>query len=368
MQRLASAFGDNRVFRFFASPGTRRALRAGRTVGLAGTLAYAGYGTGVHDALNDPEGTTAKILEHVLVSSGGGKLLPANKPDSLLIQRLGDELIASAKLSLDSEASDLEAKSSNRAAPTSDDEEALEHVKGQQRTLRRPWRFVVIDDDTINAFVTDQLPGYVFVHRGLLDLMKRNPERLSFILGHELAHHLCEHNQTSRNISAGLSVLQLLVFAAVDPTGLVAFLMELGAVSTLFSYTLTLPSSRGHESEADALGLRLVTRACRNPKEAIKAHEVLAKYEMKRGGSPDVTSLGATHPATLQRLKELEALLPEAVAEYKKGGCWHRKEAWRRLSYTDRLAQSRRNKEQPQVPENAPDPAVPAAAAAVAKS
>ena len=79
MQRLASAFGDNRVFRFFASPGTRRALRAGRTVGLAGTLAYAGYGTGVHDALNDPEGTTAKILEHVLVASGGGKLLPLSK-------------------------------------------------------------------------------------------------------------------------------------------------------------------------------------------------------------------------------------------------------------------------------------------------
>ena len=33
--------------------------------------------------------------------------------------------------------------------------------------------------------------------------------------------------------------------------------MEVGAVSTLFTYTLQLPSSRSHESEADALGLTL---------------------------------------------------------------------------------------------------------------
>ena len=319
-------------------PRVRTASRIFRYTTLAGTIGYAGYGTGVHDALNDPEGTTEKILSHVLVASGGAQLLPANLPDALLVQRLGDELVAAAKLGLAEELQHIAAAVAKNAAPTKEEADEMEHIKGQQRSMCRSWRFVVIDDKTINAFVTDQLPGYVFIHRGLIELMKRSPEKLSFILAHELGHHLCEHNQTARNMSAGLSILQLVVFAAVDPTGVVAFLMELGAVGTLFSYTLQMPTSRGHESEADALGLQLVTRACRNPAEAIKAHEVLAAYEQKRGGAPGVTSPGASHPATLKRLQDLQAKLPEAVHQYKKAGCSWRKEAWKKLSQIDRMA------------------------------
>lgn len=346
MSRLASWANQFRVYRFVTHPRTRLALRTGRTVSLAAAIGYYGYGTGVHRALSDPEGTTSQILDHVLSASGGGKLLPAEKPDSLLVQRLGDELVAAAKLGLDAEMSELVTTAANRAAPTADEETSMERVRSQLVAMRRAWRFVVIDDDKINAFVTDQLPGYVFVHRGLLELMKRNPERLSFILAHELAHHLCDHNQQTRTIGASLSLLQLVVFAAVDPTGVLAFALELGAFSTLFSYTFELPSSRGHESEADALGLQLVTRACREPREAIQAHEVLARYEQTKGGAPDITRLGATHPATNERLLALQKLLPEAEKEYKKAGCWYRKAAWKRLSQTERLARARQADEQ----------------------
>ena len=163
MQRLGvSGF---RAFRFISHPGTRFALRAGRTTALAGTIAYAGYGTGVHDALADPEGTTSKILNCVLVAAGGAKLLPADRPDAKLIQRLGEELVAAAQVSLEAELADLTTAVSKRAAPTSDEEAAMERVKSQQAAMRRTWRFVVIDDATINAFVTDQLPGHVFIHR-----------------------------------------------------------------------------------------------------------------------------------------------------------------------------------------------------------
>ena len=115
MQRLQAAFGHTRLFKFATHPGVRRALRAGRTVGLAGSIAYAGYGTGVHDALADPEGTRSKILQHVLVASGGAKLLPAGKADSVLVQRLGDELVAAAQASLDAELADLQAAVDNKA-------------------------------------------------------------------------------------------------------------------------------------------------------------------------------------------------------------------------------------------------------------
>ena len=109
--------------------------------------------------------------------------------------------------------------------------------------------------------------------------------------------------------------------------------MELGAVGTLFSYGITLPSSRGHESEADTLGLQLVVRACRDPQLAIKAHATLAEYERSHGGQPGATSLGATHPATQQRLRDLEAMLPEAELEYRRAGCASRKrQLWRAIN------------------------------------
>ena len=146
-----------------------------------------------------------------------------------------------------------------------------------------------------------------------------------------LAHHLCDHNERSRQMQSWLSVMQLLVIVAVDPTGLAAFLMELGVISNVLAYGLQLPSSRSHESEADALGLQLVVRACRDPREAIKAHETLAAYERKQGGGTGtVTQLVASHPPTLKRLKALQEQLPEAEKQYKKSGCSSRKaELWR---------------------------------------
>merc|ERR1711939_501290 len=100
-------------------------------------------------------------------------------------------------------------------------------------------------------------------------------------------------------------MLQLVVLAAVDPTGLLAFAFELGFVGTLFQYSVQLPQSRSHESEADALGLTLCARACKSPSKAIKAHETLACYETAQGGDPEHAALGATHPATSKRLADL---------------------------------------------------------------
>ena len=324
MERLAARFGNNRVFRALTNPWIRGALRATRTVGLATAIGYSGYCTGLHDAMADPEGTTQKIMTQILDHAAKGSpnkhaaLLAPDNRDSMLVSRLGNELIVAAQAALAAEAEAI------RAAATPD-EDRLAEVLRHQREFERKWRFLVVDNDAINAFVTDQLPGVVFVHRGLIKLMERQPERLSFIIGHELAHHLCDHNESSRRLANGLSMLQLLVFVAVDPTGLASFVLELGAMSTLFSYALELPNSRSHESEADAMGLQLVVRACRDPREAIKAHEVLARYEQQMGGAPDVTALGASHPATNQRLANLRLKLPQAEKEYRQTGCHLRK-------------------------------------------
>ncbi len=343
MQRLASVLGASRLGRVLVHPATRLALRGARTVALVGTIGFASYSSGVHDALADPEGQTERILKKVLMSTGGAPTLEPEAPDALLVTRLGNELVLAAQDWLSHELEVLEAKASGAGGGAGSaggeaggnvDAERL-RLQKHLRALRHQWRFVVIDDPAVQAFVTDVLPGFVFVHRGLLDLMRDTPAQLSFVLGHELSHHLLEHNEQSRNLQRGFSLLQLLVLATVDPTGLVSFVaVELGAMGALLSVAFALPSSRTHESEADALALQLVVRSCRDPAAAIGAHETLASHEEAKG--PPVLGMApqlvASHPATRERLERLRVLLPAAEAEYKRQGCALRKtQLWRAI-------------------------------------
>ena len=219
MQRLASAFGGSRLFRFVTNPWTRLTVRAGRTVAFAGAIGFAGYASGVHDALNDPDALKRQMLAKVLTSQGKDtRIQPADSPDSLLLTRLGNEIVAAAQHALDLERERLISDGSKEAKAK------LEVLERQRRSLNHNWRFVVIDSDAVNAFVTDTLPGFVFINRGLLEVMQRDAEQLSFILGHELSHHILRHNEQDRNLQAGISLLQLLVLVTVDPTGLVCHL------------------------------------------------------------------------------------------------------------------------------------------------
>ena len=59
----------------------------------------------MHDALTDPEGKKKQLLSQVLGSSGGGAehVLDQTEPDSQLVTRLGNEVVAAAREALASE-------------------------------------------------------------------------------------------------------------------------------------------------------------------------------------------------------------------------------------------------------------------------
>ena len=348
MQGLKKLLSASRLGQALVHPATRLALRATRTVALVGTVSFASYSSGVHDALADPDGQTEQILKMVLMSTGGAPTLEPDAPDARLVARLGNELVLAAQEWLSHELEALEAKSAGGTGVGGSDvhEERL-RLQMHLRTMRRQWRFVVIDDPAVQAFVTDVLPGFVFVHRGLIDLMRGSPAQLSFVLGHELSHHILEHNEQARDLQRGFSLLQLLVLATVDPTGLLSFVaVELGALGALLSIGVALPSSRTHESEADALALQLVVRSCRDPAAAIQALAALAELEELEeaaealAGAPAMRGLGTwlgalivSHPPTHERFERLRALLPAAEAEYKRQGCEQRKsQLWRAIT------------------------------------
>ena len=123
---------------------------------------------------------------------------------------------------------------------------------------------MLLDPDP-NAFV---LPGgHVFVHSGLLDLLRDDDDALAFVIGHEMGHQLCRHamEKTTR------AMLRPRVVAAArtsggatgaDFLGGAAAVAALDAADAAVEVAFALPNSREMEREADLVGAGLAARAC----------------------------------------------------------------------------------------------------------
>jgi predicted Zn-dependent protease len=169
--------------------------------------------------------------------------------------------------------------------------------------------------DVVNAWCAPG--GKVMVYSGLFDpkkgLVSRTKEdELAAVLGHEIAHATARHvsEALSRNFTI-LAVGQIAVSAiSASGTGTLQNAFNRAIVEGINLY---IPFySRGNEAEADRIGIMYMSKAGYNPKAAVDLWYRACK---KRG---DPYSLYASHPSSCQRAKELESLLPSALAEYEK--------------------------------------------------
>ncbi|CAM9015262.1 unnamed protein product [Wickerhamomyces anomalus] len=80
-----------------------------------------------------------------------------------------------------------------------------------------------------------------------------------------------------------------------------------------------MPASREMESEADYIGLMLMSEACFDPKEASRLWERMSKWEKRSGISqPEFLS---THPGTERRISNMQKWLPEAEEKRERSHC-----------------------------------------------
>jgi metalloendopeptidase OMA1, mitochondrial len=183
-------------------------------------------------------------------------LLPADSQKVELVRRVGERIVKA-----------VENKPLQR--------EINLHLQG----YRFDWQFNVIRSREVNAFC---LPGgRVAVYSALLSIVG-NDDQLATVLSHEIAHALAHHANERITIE------------------------ESGRVNWLSRQAY----DRQQESEADHIGLFLMTFAGYDPEQALVFWQHMQR--LSQGGQlPEILS---NHPSDRRRIEQLRRWIPQAEA------------------------------------------------------
>jgi predicted Zn-dependent protease len=171
------------------------------------------------------------------------------------------------------------------------------------------WEFAVIDDKSPNAFA---MPGgKIGFHTGMFAFAPTDAD-LAVILGHEVAHVICRHGAERVSQAVGVAMAAAVADEATKNSSAKTRSAWMAAVGVGAHYGVLLPFSRGHESEADRLGLLFMARAGYDP---AAAPAFWTRFGQAGAKPPEFLS---THPSDETRVRQLRSWLPEARAQMPK--------------------------------------------------
>jgi Zn-dependent protease with chaperone function len=200
----------------------------------------------------------------------------------------------------------------------------MERLLGTRAAELRPY---VLHNPDFNASMTPN--GMLLVYTGLLARI-RNEAQLAAVLGHESGHYLRRHSlQNWRKLkqrTASMAVVEVL--GAFTGLGiLLAGGINASLALSLYSY------SRELESEADAVGLQLLTAAGYPPQAASEIWKQLigerqaSAAERHKAYRDSARSVLSTHPPSEERLHDLQDTAA-ALAAAADGGRDARRREW----------------------------------------
>jgi len=162
-----------------------------------------------------------------------------------------------------------------------------------------PWTFRVVDDPSPNAFA---LPGgFIFVTRGLLDLMNNEAE-LASVVGHEIGHVTARHSVQQMS-QQQVAQLALGIGSILSPT-----VAQLGGAASQGLGLLFLKYGRDDERQADDLGFRYALGQGYDVRYMDDVFRSLQRLGEASKQSPLPTWL-ATHPGEAERIQSIDAKL-----------------------------------------------------------
>lgn len=217
------------------------------------------------------EKQSGEQLYQQVMQEYGNKILPPSHPQSRMVQRVLDRLLPHSGLSYEG------------------------------------WEVHVIQDDIKNAFV---IPGgKVFVFSGILEVCQ-DDQGLAAVLGHEIAHNVAHH--AAEKMSSSFILLPLAYLLAITlgigDFGITRMAVDLGFLR---------PNDRKQESEADYIGLLMMSEACYDPRAALGLWKRMLAEE--HGHAPP--QFISTHPSTNRRIENIQEWLPTAESKSQESGC-----------------------------------------------
>lgn len=171
------------------------------------------------------------------------------------------------------------------------------------------WEFHLVGDNNVNAFC---MPGgKIVVFSGILSVAD-NEEKVAFILAHEISHALLDHSRTqqsARTAKTGIEIAALVGSIALDLTGhheLADVTRGATLVGSIGSeFLLMKPFGRGHEIEADKLGMMIMYWA------GYDIHNIPAFWQAMSAKSPNNHDFFSTHPSDSKRIESMRELIVE---------------------------------------------------------
>jgi predicted Zn-dependent protease len=169
-----------------------------------------------------------------------------------------------------------------------------QRIVAETRMADLPWRFYVVEDQSINAF---NVPGgLVYVHSGLIE--RASDGEIAAVIAHEIGHGVARHGTQRMSQQYGLAILAGAVLGE-NPgaiSEIVAQIVAGGAISQF---------SQAQEFEADERGVRYLNNAGYDPAGMIALLERF--LELGESNPGQMQQFFATHPSTEERLARVRA-------------------------------------------------------------
>ena len=187
-----------------------------------------------------------------------GRVVPRDRPECQRIRGIAERIIHAAGI------------------------EPLQREINLRQSDHFEWEVNVLDKDQVNAFC---LPGgKIVVFKGILPVAK-NDDQLATVISHEISHALAHHSS------------ERVARQEMNQQG------SGGIWSKSFD--------RQQETEADHIGLFLMTFAGYDPEEAIRFWE---RMQQAGGGQQRVPEILSDHPSDAHRIQSMKAWVPKAKA------------------------------------------------------
>jgi len=182
------------------------------------------------------------------------------------------------------------------------------------------WELAVFESKSVNAFA---MPGgKIGVFTGILEITE-NQHQLGAVIGHEIAHVTARHSneRASRASMTGIGINALAIILGGGYSGSTYTAQQ--ALQAGADLGISLPHTRGQESEADIIGLEYMAKAGFDPREAVTLWQ-----RMDASTDKKPAEFVSTHPSSESRIEALvsewQKTLPlynQAIAEGRAHTC-----------------------------------------------